>query len=128
MAKTRGAVDWKADMSGRVSLLVHGDLASQHVTDRTRQYSKKLILADQLRRAGKPIDIVDGQGFADLVAEYPARNEQNILKTWLPSILGNAPGKRCRPLHLGKRRESVFHGMRAHCFADIVLLTPQAFH
>ena len=63
-------------MSGRVSLLVHGDLASQHVTDRTRLYSKKLILADKLRRAGKPIAIVDGQGFADLLAGYPARNRK----------------------------------------------------
>lgn len=76
MAETRGAVDWKPDMSGRVTLLVHGDLASQYVTDRTRQYSKKLILADKLRRSGSPLAIIDGQGFADLVNGYPARNRK----------------------------------------------------
>ena len=42
MAKARGPFDWKADMSGRVSMLVHGDLASQHVTDRTRQSASVL--------------------------------------------------------------------------------------
>jgi hypothetical protein len=76
MAETRGAAGWKPDMSGRVSLLVHGDLASQKVTDRTRRYSKKLILADKLRRSGKPVAIIDGQGFADLVNGYPARNRK----------------------------------------------------
>lgn len=79
MAETRGAVDWKQDMSGRVTLLVHGDLASQHVSDRTRQYSKKLILADTLRRSGKPVMVIDGQGFADLLKGYPARNRKLLV-------------------------------------------------
>lgn len=108
MAAARGALDWKPDMSGRVSLLVHGDLASQHVTDRTRQYSKKLILADKMRRAGKSVVIVDGQGFADLVAGYPARNrtlkfagpsEVLVLPELGEGILGGPLSTRKLPVH-----------------------------
>lgn len=76
MAMARGAADWKTDMSRKVSLLVHGDLASQNVTDKTRQYSKKLKLADTLRRSGHELAIIDGQGFADLLDGYPARNRE----------------------------------------------------
>lgn len=74
MAKRRGALDWKTDMSGRVTLLVYGDLASASVTDKTRGYSKKLALAERLRREGKPIAVIDGPGFSDLCAGFPARN------------------------------------------------------
>lgn len=127
MAKTRGAVDWKADMSGRVSLLVHGDLASQHVTDRTRQYSKKLILADQLRRAGRPIAVVDGQGFADLVAGYPARNRKLmfagpsdvlVLPELGEGVLGGPLSTRQIPVHepseLTLNLEALDRGTAAH--------------
>lgn len=74
MAKQRGARDWKPDMSGKVTLLVYGDLASANVTDKTRGYSKKLALAERLRREGKAIAVIDGPGFSDLCAGFPARN------------------------------------------------------
>ncbi|WP_448811072.1 hypothetical protein [Agromyces bauzanensis] len=74
MARQRGALDWKPDMSGKVTLLVYGDLASANVTDKTRGYSKKLALAERLRREGKPISVIDGPGFSDLCAGFPARN------------------------------------------------------
>lgn len=74
MARRRGALDWKPDMSGKVTLLVYGDLASASVTDKTRGYSKKLALAERLRREGKAIAIIDGPGFSDLCAGFPARN------------------------------------------------------
>lgn len=77
MAKRLGARDWKADMStGQVTMLVHGDLASRKVSERTRQYSKKLILAEAMRRSGKPLVVIDGQGFSDLTNGYPARNRR----------------------------------------------------
>jgi hypothetical protein len=76
MAMTRGAVDWKTDMSGRVSLLVYGDLASANVTDKSRQYSKKLKIAEALRRAGGEVLVIDGPGFSDLCSGYPARNRE----------------------------------------------------
>jgi hypothetical protein len=127
MAETRGAVDWKPDMSGRVSLLVHGDLASQYVTDRTRQYSKKLILADKLRRSGKSLAIIDGQGFADLVAGYPARNRKLlfagpsdvlVLPDLGEGILGGPLSTRQIPVHepseLTLNLEALDRGTAAH--------------
>ncbi|GAA5192333.1 hypothetical protein GCM10023346_14060 [Arthrobacter gyeryongensis] len=127
MAEARGAVDWKPDMSGRVTLLVHGDLASQHVSDRTRQYSKKLILADSLRRSGKPIAIIDGQGFADLVNGYPARNrkllfagpsEVLVLPDLGEGILGGPLSTRQIPAHdpseLTLNLEALDRGTAAH--------------
>lgn len=79
MAKSRGANGWKTDMSGKVTLLIHGDLASQRVSDTTRNYSKKLRLADTLRRSGKAIALIDGHGFADLINGYPARNRELLV-------------------------------------------------
>ncbi|PPF28424.1 MULTISPECIES: hypothetical protein [unclassified Rathayibacter] len=74
MAERRGALGWKTDMSSKVTLLVYGDLASSVVTDKTRHYSKKLALAERLRRAGMRIHVIDGPGFSDLCAGFPARN------------------------------------------------------
>ena len=74
MAKRRGALDWKPDMSAKVTLLVYGDLASANVTDKTRGYSKKLALAERLRSDGKSIAVIDGPGFSDLCTGFPARN------------------------------------------------------
>lgn len=127
MARTRGAADWKTDMSGRVTLLVHGDLASQHVTDRTRQYSKKLKLADELRRSGKSVAIIDGQGFADLVNGYPARNRELlfdgpsdvlVLPELGEGILGGPLSTRQIPVHepseLTLNLEALDRGTAAH--------------
>lgn len=72
MARTRGASS-KPDFSRKVSLLVHGDLASQVVTDPRRQYSKKLVRAAWERGRGYHVCVVDGDGFADLIADYPTR-------------------------------------------------------
>ena len=76
MVMTRGAREFKSDMSGKVTLLVHGDLASASVTDKTRQYSKKLKLADQLRATGHTIFVIDADGFFDMCEGFPARNRQ----------------------------------------------------
>lgn len=81
MAMLRGAADWKTDMSGKVSLLVHGDLASANVTDRTRQFSKKLKLADALRQDGHTLAVIDGQGFSDLISGFPARNRDLLVRS-----------------------------------------------
>jgi len=76
MVMTRGALEYMPDMSSKVTLLVHGDLASASVTDKTRQYSKKLKLADQLRANGHPVVVIDVDGFSDLCDGFPARNRQ----------------------------------------------------
>jgi hypothetical protein len=72
MARARGASS-KPDFSRKVSLLVHGDLASQVVTDPDRQYSKKLVRAAWERDRGYHVCVVDGDGFADLIAGHPTR-------------------------------------------------------
>jgi hypothetical protein len=73
MARARGSLDWKEDFSRKVTLLVHGDLASQVVTDRARQYSKKLVRAAWERDRNYHVCVVDAEGFSDLLANYPAR-------------------------------------------------------
>jgi hypothetical protein len=66
-AMTRGAVDWKADFSRKVALLVHGDLARQVVTDDARRYSKKLVRAAWERDRGYHVCVVDADGFSGLL-------------------------------------------------------------
>lgn len=72
MVAARGA-DWKPDFSRKITVVVHGDLASQAVTDARRQYSKKLVGAASERDRGHHSCVVDAAGFADLVAGHPAR-------------------------------------------------------
>ena len=123
-------------MSGKVTLLVHGDLASQNVTDKTRQYSKKLKLADTLRRSGHALAVIDGQGFADLLEGYPARNrelrvasvdEVLVLPVIGEGILGGPLTTRTpvrhEPLQLRVDLEALDRGTAAHeatlaAFAD----------
>ncbi|MER5668826.1 hypothetical protein [Streptomyces mirabilis] len=62
----------KSDFSRRITVVVHGDLASQAVTDKQRQYSKKLVGAARERDRGYHICVVDGDGFADLIEGFPA--------------------------------------------------------
>lgn len=71
-ARLRGA-DWKNDFSQKITLVVHGDLASQAVTDPRRQYSKKLVGAARERDRGYHVCVVDADGFSDLLAGHPAR-------------------------------------------------------
>ncbi len=73
MARARGARADKTDFSGKISLVVHGDLASQVVQDEGRRYSQTLVLAQERRAQGKHVCVVDGAGFSDLLAGYPAR-------------------------------------------------------
>ncbi|MDB5910580.1 MAG: hypothetical protein JWP34_4694 [Massilia sp.] len=73
MAKLLGAKSWKPDFSRKVTAVVHGDLASQIVTDSHRQYSQKLLGAEQERDQGRHVHIVDADGFADLLKNLPAR-------------------------------------------------------
>ncbi|MFI1718878.1 hypothetical protein [Streptomyces litmocidini] len=69
----RLGASWKPDFSRKVTLFVHGDLASQAVTDAQRDYSKKLVRAAWERDRGYHVCVVDGDGFADLIGGYPAR-------------------------------------------------------
>ncbi|MFI6645191.1 BRCT domain-containing protein [Streptomyces sp. NPDC050504] len=72
IAEQLGA-DWKPDFSRKITIFVHGDLASQAVTDTHREYSKKLVRAAWERDRGYHVCVVDGDGFADLISGYPAR-------------------------------------------------------
>jgi hypothetical protein len=62
----------KSDFSRKITVVVHGDLASQAVTDKQREYSKKLVRAAWERDRGYHVCVVDGDGFADLIDGYPA--------------------------------------------------------
>ena len=73
MAMALGARGWKTDFSRKVTLLVHGDLASQVVTDLPRNYSKKLVRASWERDRGFHVCVIDAAGFSDLLDGFPAR-------------------------------------------------------
>ncbi|MGW7423651.1 hypothetical protein ACWGJB_27050 [Streptomyces sp. NPDC054813] len=64
---------WKPDFSRKITVFVHGELASQAVTDTHREYSKKLVRAAWERDRGYHVCVVDGDGFADLIVGHPAR-------------------------------------------------------
>ncbi|WP_328410780.1 hypothetical protein OG542_12830 [Streptomyces violaceus] len=72
IAQQLGA-SWKPDFSRKITVFVHGDLASQAVTDAHREYSKKLVRAAWERDRGYHVCVVDGDGFADLIGGHPAR-------------------------------------------------------
>jgi hypothetical protein len=71
-AHRRGASS-KPDFSRKITIFVHGDLASQVVTDEQRGYSQKLVGAERERHLGHHVCVVDGDGFADLLVGQPAR-------------------------------------------------------
>ncbi|MBM9508517.1 hypothetical protein ITX44_28975 [Streptomyces sp. KK5PA1] len=56
-----------------MTLVVHGDLASQAVTDARRQYSGTLVRAAWERDRGFHVCVVDAEGFTDLLAGHSAR-------------------------------------------------------
>ncbi|MDX2540633.1 BRCT domain-containing protein [Streptomyces sp. WI04-05B] len=64
---------WKPDFSRKITVVVHGDLASQVVTDARREYSQKLVRAAWERDRGYHVCVVDADGFADLLGRFPAR-------------------------------------------------------
>lgn len=87
MAKARGARSDKTDFSGKITLVVHGDLASQVVQDEARHYSQTLVLAADRRERGQHVCVVDAAGFSDLLQNCPARCRQ---------LRSTAPGSRQR--------------------------------
>lgn len=73
LAQLHGAESWRPDFSRKITVVVHGDLASQVVTDQRRQYSEKLLGAERERNRGHHVCIVDADGFTDLLEDFPAR-------------------------------------------------------
>jgi hypothetical protein len=72
LAARHGAA-WRDDWSSTVTLLVRGDLADKQVIDPERGYSRKLVAAQQSRRQGAHVHVVDADGFSDLLAGTVAR-------------------------------------------------------
>jgi hypothetical protein len=72
LAAHKGAA-WRDDWASTVTLLVHGDLAGKQVIDPQRGYSRKLVAAQQARRQGTHVHVVDADGFSDLLAGAVAR-------------------------------------------------------
>lgn len=59
---------YKDDLSRNVSLLVHGDLSSQHVVNEWEQHSQKLEFVKAEARSGHHICVVTARGFSDLLS------------------------------------------------------------
>jgi hypothetical protein len=57
----------------KVTLVVHGDLASAVVIDPKRQFSQKLVAAQDARRRGQHVHVVDADGFEELLGGRVAR-------------------------------------------------------
>lgn len=67
MIEKAGAV-YKDDLSRKVTLLVHGDLSSQHVVNEWEQHSQKLELVKVEARKGHHICVLTARGFSDLLS------------------------------------------------------------
>lgn len=63
---------YKDDLSRKVSLLVHGDLSSQHVVNEWEQHSQKLEFVKVESKSGHHICVVTARGFSDLLSGKPA--------------------------------------------------------
>lgn len=62
------------DRSRAVTLLVHGDLGARSLTDSEREYSQKLVFAEQMMsQGGMHIHVIDSVGFEALLHGLPAR-------------------------------------------------------
>lgn len=62
------------DFSGRITLLVQGDLGGQTVTDPEREYSDKLVAVQRTRERREPhVHVVNSTGFTELVHGEVAR-------------------------------------------------------
>lgn len=53
--------------SGEVSLLIHGDLSGQAVTDQSREYSRKLLELLKEDCSGHHVCVVSSHGFSELL-------------------------------------------------------------
>lgn len=58
----------KPDASGKVDIVVHGDLSSQHVVDDLRQHSQKLEFVAKARARGRHICVISSRGLSELLA------------------------------------------------------------
>jgi hypothetical protein len=63
---------YKDDLSRKVSLLVHGDLSSQHVVNEWEQHSQKLEFVKVESKSGHHICVVTARGFSDSLSGKPA--------------------------------------------------------
>lgn len=63
---------YKDDLSRKVSLLVHGDLSSQHVVNEWEQHSQKLEFVKVEAEGGRHICVVTARGFSDLLSGLTA--------------------------------------------------------
>ena len=63
----------KPDFSRKITPVVYGDLTTQAVIDLRRQYSEKLVRAEEERERGHHVCVVDAEGFSDLLRHRPAR-------------------------------------------------------
>lgn len=66
-------VRFKTDVTGQISLLVHGDLSGQAVTDRRLQLSKKLLNVLNENLHGHHVCVVSSSGLSDLMQGGSAR-------------------------------------------------------
>lgn len=72
MLQTFG-VRFKTDVSGQISLLVHGDLSGQAVTNRRLELSQKLLNVLNEDRCGHHVCVVSSSGLWDLMQGGSAR-------------------------------------------------------
>jgi hypothetical protein len=71
-AMRRGA-QWSDYFVEATTLVVHGDLVAEQVVDPKRQYSRKLLAAQNARSHGCHVHVVDAGGFAELLSGRAAR-------------------------------------------------------
>ena len=57
----------KADASGRVDIVVHGDLGNQRVVDEIHHYSQKLEFVVKAMASGRHMCVVTSSGLSQLV-------------------------------------------------------------
>lgn len=63
----RAGAAYKDDLSRKVSLLVHGDLSSQHVVNEWEQHSQKLEFVKAEAKSDRHICVVTSRGLSDLL-------------------------------------------------------------
>lgn len=71
MLEQAGAA-YKEDLSRKVSLLVHGDLSSQHVVNEWEQHSQKLEFVKAEAKSDHHICVVTALGLSELLNGRPA--------------------------------------------------------
>jgi hypothetical protein len=66
-------IRFKTDVTGQISLLVHGDLSGQAVTNRRLELSQKLLNVLYEDRCGHHVCVVSSSGLWDLIQGGSAR-------------------------------------------------------